>query len=115
MLTSSTLKQRITRRFRDCADSRGAQQRRFGGPATSITADNRTTDRHDSTIITPRECPKSRNCPRAIRKSQPMRKTVTFLLLGLFSSLVVIPVQTAGATGGYVDVPEGAYYADAAD
>ena len=44
-----------------------------------------------------------------------MRKTVTFLLLGLFSSLVVIPAQTAVAVGGYVDVPEGAYYADAVE
>ena len=43
------------------------------------------------------------------------KSTVTILLLGLFSSLVVTPIQTAGATGGYVDVPEGAYYADAVE
>ena len=43
------------------------------------------------------------------------KTTVASLLLSLVSSLVLIPAQTAGATGGYVDVPEEAFYADAVE
>ena len=45
----------------------------------------------------------------------PKRSLVLFVVGVLFSSLVVIPAQTADATGGYVDVPDGTYYTDAVE